>query len=327
MENANMAVVLPLALGIMLIALLTLVFLGQNLSKQKKRAQHRLRRLQGRFGSNTMITAERSIRLNTQEEGFLATLSGLLPQRDVLVNRLEQAGMKITLSQYAGLSAILALVMLAIMLLLNSAAVLSLLVSILTGAGVPHVLVGSRIKSRIAAFNKQFPEAIDLMVRGLKSGLPVNETIANVSVEVGDPIGGEFGRIVDEMRLGKTLEQSLWSASKRLDSPDFKFFITSLNVQRETGGNLGETLSNLSNILRSRQAMKLKINALSSEAKASAVIVGVLPFIMLGLIMMLNYDYGIILFTHPTAIIACISALVWMFIGIVVMVKMINFEA
>ena len=93
-------------------------------------------------------------------------------------------------------------------------------------------------------------------------------TMATVAAEIPAPTGEEFQRIIDQMRLGKTLEESLWDAADRLDTNDFKFFVTSLTVQRETGGNLGETLSNLSNILRQRQAMKLKVKALASEAKA-----------------------------------------------------------
>ena len=122
------------------------------------------------------------------------------------------------------------------------------------------------------------------------------------------------------------MEETLWDTANRLDTPEFKFFVISLSVQRETGGNLGETLSNLSHILRQRQQMKLKVRALSSEAKASAWIVGLLPFIMYGLILLLNPDYGMVLIEHPKGNMAAMIGLVWMVLGIGVMGKMTNLE-
>jgi tight adherence protein B len=198
--------------------------------------------------------------------------------------------------------------------------------AIILGLGLPHAFVGIKISKRTSAFTSQFPEAIDLMVRGLKSGLPVNETIASVAKELPAPTGVEFQRITDAMRLGKTLETALWDTADRLDTPDFKFFVISLVVQKETGGNLGETLENLSTILRSRQAMKLKVKALSSEAKASAWIVGCLPFIMEGVILVLNNEYAMGLFNNPQGQIAAVAGVIWMAIGILAMAKIVNFE-
>lgn len=327
MQDTNITVIL-FAAGLMVTVLFVVLFvLGRLLGKTQKQTRARLDGFKNRFTDTRTPTAQTaSIRINTQETGFGAQLSALLPRQDQLQNRLAKAGMEIELGRYATMCGAIGLLFTTLLLLAGFPALMSVAIGIIGGVGLPHFYVGRRITTRIERFTKQFPEAIDLMVRGLKSGLPVNECIANVGHELSAPTGTEFRKITDGMRLGKQLEEVLWETADRLDTPDFKFFVISLVVQRETGGNLGETLGNLSGILRQRQAMKLKIRAMSSEAKASAWIVGVLPFIMLGLIMLLNYDYGVILFTHPKAIVAGIGALIWMGIGMIVMAKMIKFE-
>ncbi len=327
MQDANVTVIIFGATTMVLVLLVVLFVLNRMLGKHQKQTQARLETFKNRF-SDSQSTAARtaSIRLNKEETGLGAKLSALLPRRDQVQLRLQKAGMDIELGRYAAICGAIAIGTATFLILAGFPAFMAFAGGIIAGIGLPHFYVGMRIKSRIERFTKQFPEAIDLMVRGLKSGLPVNECIANVGHELSAPTGTEFRKITDGMRLGKQLEDVLWETADRLDTPDFKFFVISLVVQRETGGNLGETLSNLSGILRQRQGMKLKIRAMSSEAKASAWIVGVLPFVMLGLIMLLNYDYGIILFTHPKAIVAGIGALIWMGIGMLVMGKMIQFE-
>jgi len=179
---------------------------------------------------------------------------------------------------------------------------------------------------RIKAFTAQFPDAIDQIVRGLKSGLPVTESIASVGREMADPVGAEFRQVSDSIKFGRSLEDTLWATAKRLDTPEFKFFVISLSVQRETGGNLAEALANLSDILRRRRQMKMKIKAMSSEAKASAIILGSLPFIMFGIIFAMSPDYEMQLFTDPRGQTMLIVGLFIMSIGIAVMNKMVRFE-
>ena len=328
MQDANLNIIM-LAGGLVgIIVVIALVILLRALGKGRKQTKSKLDRFNERFSEKAKLKGEqaRSIRLGQQQTGLAGALAGLLPRRDQITLRLGKAGMETDLSRYAMISGALGLGALLATLLLGSTLLVALFAGVIAGVGLPHIYVGRRIKSRMKRFTKQFPEAMDLIVRGLKSGLPVNECIANVGQELPAPTGVEFQKITDNMRIGKQLEEALWETADRLDSPDFKFFVISLVVQRETGGNLGETLGNLANILRQRQAMKLKIKALSSEAKASAWIMGLLPFIMLTLIMVMNYDYGIVLFTHPTAILAGIGALIWMGIGMLIMSKMISFE-
>ncbi|MFC3052499.1 type II secretion system F family protein [Kordiimonas pumila] len=328
MQSSNLEIIL-LGSGLVgIVLLMAVTFLTRALNSTRKQTRTRLDKFRTRFGERTRMKGDhaRSIRLNQQQTGLAGHIASLLPKRDQIQKRIAKAGLSTPLSRYATISGLLALFSALTIWLMGAPFVLSVLLGITVGAGLPHMVISNRIKSRTTRFTQQFPEAMDLMVRGLKSGLPVNECITNVAKELPAPTGVEFQKITDAMRLGKQLEEALWETADRLDTPDFKFFVISLVVQRETGGNLGETLGNLSNILRQRQAMKLKIKALSSEAKASAWIVGALPFIMLGLIMTMNYDYGIVLFTHPKAIIAGIGALLWMAIGMVIMAKMIRFE-
>ena len=140
--------------------------------------------------------------------------------------------------------------------------------------GLPHLVIGFLIKRRVNKFNSNFPDAIELMVRGLRSGLPITETLGIVAQEIGGPVGLEFRAVSDKMKIGRTMEAALQETADRLGTAEFQFFVITLAIQRETGGNLAETLSNLADVLRKRAQMKLKIRAMSSESKASAMIVG-----------------------------------------------------
>jgi tight adherence protein B len=164
------------------------------------------------------------------------------------------------------------------------------------------------------------------MVRGLRSGLPISETIGIVATEVPGPIGEEFRMVTDKVRIGKTMDEALLETAARLGTPEFQFFCITIAIQRETGGNLAETLANLANVLRSRTQMKLKIKAMSSEGKASAYIVGSLPFIVFSLVYMMNPIYLSGFFTDERLIIAGLGGLCWMGIGAFIMAKMIDFE-
>ena len=164
------------------------------------------------------------------------------------------------------------------------------------------------------------------MVRGLRSGLPITETLGIVASEIPGPVGIEFRMVADKMKIGRTMEAALQDTADRLGTAEFQFFVITLAIQRETGGNLAETLSNLADVLRKRAQMKLKIRAMSSESKASAYIVGSLPFIVFGLVWMMNPQYMGGFFTDQRLIVAGIGGMVWMGIGALIMAKMVNFE-
>lgn len=251
----------------------------------------------------------------------------VLPRPELLRQRLYQAGLEMPLVNYLlfGVAAMLVTVA-AVALVAHLSLLLAILIGIVVGVGLPHFFVGSLIGRRRGRFISLFPEAIDLMVRGLKSGLPITESIKTVSVEIADPVGIEFKRVVEQLALGKPIEEAMWLAAQRLDSPEFRFFVVSLSVQRETGGNLAETLENLADILRKRRQMKLKVRALSSEARASALILGSLPFVMFALIYAVNSRYISTLIVDPRGNIMLGVGLVWLFIGFAVMARMVRFE-
>ena len=198
-------------------------------------------------------------------EGYASTL---IPKPALLRKRLEMTGKEISLFKYAIISlGIVALV--AIVLMFRGAPFfLSLLLGMFFGLGGPHFVVGKMIKRRVSKFTTNFPDAIELMVRGLRSGLPITETLGIVASEIPGPVGIEFRMVSDKMKIGRTMEVALQETADRLGTPEFQFFVITLAIQRETGGNLAETLSNLADVLRKRAQMKLKIRAMSSESKA-----------------------------------------------------------
>lgn len=250
-----------------------------------------------------------------------------LPNRAQLRLRLQRAGLAMSLGRYATITVGVGLVATAILkLLISLPLMLAVLIGIAAGVILPHWTVKFLIARRTLRFQQLFPEAIDLMVRGLRSGLPISETIVNVGEEMSEPVGAEFRTVADAVRLGATLDDALWETARRIDIAEFRFFTISLSVQRQTGGNLGETLANLSDILRKRLAMKLKVKAMSSEARASAYIIGSLPFVMIGILLVMSPDYVMALFTDPRGLMMVGVGVVMILIGAGVMYKMVRFE-
>jgi tight adherence protein B len=188
------------------------------------------------------------------------------------------------------------------------------------------MVIGRMGRKRVAGFIGLFPEAIDLMVRALRSGLPISEAVIMASHEIGDPIGAEFRSIEAGMRLGRDLESLLWDIAKRIDAPEFRFFIIALSVQRETGGNLAETLSNLGDVLRRRRTMRLKARAMASEARASTMILGSLPVLVTIILFLTSPGYIMPLFGDIRGLMLVGIALGMLGTGIFIMVRMAKFE-
>jgi tight adherence protein B len=256
-------------------------------------------------------------------EGAFSTL---IPKPALMRRRLEQTGKDISLGKYAMASMGLGLFVAALLMIKSAPFMLAFFVGLFVGVAVPHFVIGFLIKRRINKFNSNFPDAIELMVRGLRSGLPITETLGIVANEITGPVGIEFRSVADKMKIGKTMEAALQETSDRLGTAEFQFFVITLAIQRETGGNLAETLSNLADVLRKRAQMKLKIRAMSSESKASAYIVGSLPFVVFTLVWMINPQYMGGFFEDQRLIVAGLGGLTWMGIGVFIMAKMVNFE-
>jgi tight adherence protein B len=298
---------------------------GPSASKNVKR---RMELIKERHGDSIAGNAQAQIRKLFAErtsrlEGYASTL---IPKPALLRQRLEQTGKDISLGKYAmiclGVTALITIGLAS----RGAPILLSLLVGIFFGVGGPHFVIGKMIKRRINKFNSNFPDAIELMVRGLRSGLPITETLGIVASEIQGPVGVEFRMVVDKMKIGRTMEVALQDTADRLGTAEFQFFVITLAIQRETGGNLAETLSNLADVLRKRAQMKLKIRAMSSESKASAYIVGSLPFVVFTLVWMINPHYMGGFFSDQRLEVAGIGGIIWMGIGAMIMAKMVNFE-
>ncbi len=245
---------------------------------------------------------------------------------EALALRLHKTGKGWTLTQYVYASLGLWLGVAFLIFINTGSLILGLGAGLFFGAGIPHFMVGRAIGKRAKKFVAKFPDALELLVRGLRSGLPITETISVVASELPGPVGEEFKLVTDRMKVGRTMDEALQETSNRLDMAEFSFFCITLAIQRETGGNLAETLANLAEVLRKRAQMKLKISAMSSESKASAYIVGSLPFIVFALIYSINPKYLGEFFVDERLIIAGLGGLTWLGIGAFIMAKMVAFE-
>ncbi|MES2289539.1 MAG: type II secretion system F family protein [Pseudomonadota bacterium] len=322
----NMLPLLVMVLGLVgTLALMAFAFAGPSAEKAKAR---RLTALRDRYSSSAGAVVEAQMRrIQANRATRMDGVAGrILPNPEQLQKRLAMTGKTWTPSQYLMASAGTFVVVTLLIYLKSKSLPLGLALGGAMGLGIPHFVVGHLIKKRVNQFTKRFPDAIELLVRGLRSGLPISETLNVVGAEVPGPVGVEFRAVSDKIKIGRTMDAALQETADRLGTPEFQFFVITIQIQRETGGNLAETLSNLAGVLRSRAQMKLKIKAMSSESKASAYIIGALPFIVFGLIYTINDHYMQQFFTNPKLIATGLGAGCWMGVGAFVMSRMISFE-
>jgi tight adherence protein B len=192
--------------------------------------------------------------------------------------------------------------------------------------GLPRWVLGMLVSGRQKKFSNQLADAIDVIVRGVKSGLPLNQCMRIIAAESPEPLRAEFQALVDSSAMGVPIDQSLQRMYDRMPLPEVNFFSIVLIIQQKTGGNLSESLGNLSSVLRARKLMKEKVKALSSEAKASAMIIGSLPLIVMTMVYFTRPTYIMILFTDPTGNLILLGAATMMSLGVFVMNKMVNFK-
>ncbi len=299
------------------------------LSDESSAIDKRLARVEGQSkrSIDTRDRALNSVR-STKDSSipFIDKLAKLLPNPKKLRARLMATGKNISLGEYLLMNALSVALFYMGVNLAGASEALVLPLSFILGLGVPHAVTGFMVSRRIKKFLANFPEAIDTMCRGIRSGLPITESIGAVGREMPDPVGIEFHRISDGVRMGKTLEDSMWEVAQRIDTPEFRFLIIAMAIQKETGGNLAETLGNLAELIRKRRQLRLKVKAMSSEAKASAMIIGSLPFIMFLLLSVVNPDYVGVLIYEPKGHMLLGGGLAWMSLGWGVMIKMTHFE-
>ncbi|MDD2868838.1 type II secretion system F family protein [Neomegalonema sp.] len=240
---------------------------------------------------------------------------------------LERAGVPQSVLGYMGIFVGVALAALAVLILVMKVSPLVSLASLpVTLYFLPRWWLKRMIAKREKKFIEEFPNAIDVLVRGVRTGLPVNDGLKLIGREMQQPVAGEFQRLVDSFTVGVSMEDGLKRMYDRLPLAEVNFFSIVLIIQKQTGGNLAEALTNLSTVLRDRKKLKNKIKALSSEAKASAAIIGSLPF-LLGLVLyFMSPEYIALLFTEELGNILLGIGLFWMGLGIFVMQQMIAID-
>ncbi|MEH3104115.1 MAG: type II secretion system F family protein [Sphingomonas phyllosphaerae] len=317
-------ILLILAAG-MTLGLFVFALAGPSTQKAGARRLAVLRERHVAAPTNTIEAQMRRITGRSATRADLA-MTRILPNAAELRKRLSMTGKAWTVGQYGIAAGTIAVVTLLLLLVQGVTVLIALPVGMMLGAMIPHVTVAFLIKRRVTAFIAKFPDAIELLVRGLRSGLPISETMQVVAAEVPGPVGEEFRSVSDKMRIGRGMDVALQETADRLMTAEFQFFVITIAIQRETGGNLAETLQNLATVLRQRGQMKLKIKAMSSESKASAYIIGSLPFIVFALIYSINPPYMQTFFSDARLSIAAVGGLIWMSIGAFIMSRMVSFE-
>lgn len=243
-----------------------------------------------------------------------------------LAAKLKQAGLATSVRTFWIISAVLGVIAFLGPLVFGLNLLMALGAAVVFGLGLPRWVVGFLGKSRRKKFSSHFADAVDVIVRGIKSGLPVHDCFKIIARESPAPLGGEFQTLVEGLGVGLTLQQALEKMYERMPTPELKFFAIVIGIQQKTGGNLAEALGNLSVVLRARKMMGEKIKALSSEATASAGIIGALPPAVMILVSVTTPAYMGKLFTDPRGQFMLLIAVMMMSLGVFVMKRMISFK-
>lgn len=317
-------------LGVLVMTMILFFLLYFATDARTRRRERRITELRERTliatGSGELESAANAVR--REKESSLDTLTKrFVPKPDQLRLRLKRTGRNISIGKF-GVYIFITGIFLGFLAwrIFGFSPAVSIAVAFGAGLWLPHTYIGMMISRRQNAFSTNFPEGLDVVVRGLRAGLPIAESVVNASSEVAEPVKTIYSEISDAVNLGQNLEDAIADAAKVMDTSELKFFAICLSVQRETGGNLAETLTNLAEILRKRRQMKLKIKAMSSEARASAYILGSLPFIMFGLLYLVNQPYVMVLFNDPRGLFLVGLGATSMATGVGIMWKMVNFE-
>jgi tight adherence protein B len=249
-------------------------------------------------------------------------------KKTALRHRLERAGLEVTPRNYWIASAVCGLLIgLSIWLTAPTLTIIVPLLGMFVGMlGLPRWILARLTRRRQNKFLDEFANAMDIIVRGVKSGLPLGECLGIIARESPEPIGSEFGDLVEQQRVGVPLADAFERMMLRMPLPEVRFFAIVVGIQAQTGGNLSEALGNLSGVLRDRKRLQAKVRALSAEAKASAAVLGSLPIIVMALVYITTPSYIAILWTTKIGQFLLVAAGTWMTCGILIMKKMINFK-
>ncbi|MEM8744224.1 MAG: type II secretion system F family protein [Pseudomonadota bacterium] len=324
-QLVELAVIFIAALSVGGIAyVLIMPFLSGERTKGKRIASV----AQGRSVATARGVAEAVSTRKTQVEDVLKELEAKQKskKRTTLKQRIRQSGLNIPVNSFYIASFLCGCVICGTLFLTGSSPLVAGL-SFLAGAiGLPRLVLSRLAKRRQGRFVKEFANSIDIIVRGIKTGLPLNDCLKIISEESAEPVRGEFVEIVEQQSVGVPLAKAFERMFDRMPLQEVNFFAIVIAIQQQTGGNLAEALENLSKVLRDRHRLDAKVQAFSAEAKTSALIVGSLPICVIVALSMLNPKYIMLLWTEEIGKMMIMCSAVWMLIGVLVMRKMINFD-
>jgi tight adherence protein B len=301
----------------------------------QKKAESRVNRVKSAETDRVKVKAarDRVQELSKRRKSVQDSLKGIEKRQQEknkkalsLKSRLSQAGLAITPGRFYLFSIFFGVFVLLVAFLAGAPLAVTLGLPFAAAFGLPRWILGFLIKRRQNKFLDEFPNALDVITRSIRSGLPLNDAIRLVASEAREPVKSEFLRVVESQQVGLSMPEACARMTTNLPLQEVNFFAIVIAIQSQAGGNLAEALGNLSKVLRERKKMKAKVQALSMEAKASAVIIGALPFIVATLVYLTSPQYIMILFTDPRGHLILAGAGIWMSIGIFVMRNMINFD-
>lgn len=302
------------------------VFLYPQLSGEKKAEERRSSIARPEPKTRSADRVQRSKR--DQVESSLKEVEARNKEKSKvpLGTRITQAGLEWSEQKFLVISGMLGLFAFAMTVMFGGGLLAGAGLAFAAGFGLPRWILGFLKKRREDAFLKALPDAVDVIVRGIKAGLPLFDSLRVVAADAPEPLRSEFNAIIETQTIGMPLGEACARLYERMPLPEANFFGIVIAIQQKSGGNLSEALGNLSKVLRDRKKMKEKIQAMSMEAKASAGIIGSLPPIVMLLVYMSTPDYISLLWTHETGRLMLAGCVLWMSCGIFVMKKMINFD-
>lgn len=293
------------------------------------RADKRIKALKGdiRAGrAEADASRQRDSRRKMVQQVLKQTEAANAKKRVPLQTQLFQAGMKVSKRDYIRNVIILGVIIFAICFVLQVPILFAGVFGVAGSYLLGRFYIGRRRKKFQSAFLEELPNAVEAIVRGVKSGLPLNDTVRLVAREAKEPVRSEFARVLDQQAVGKSMTEAVQILFERVPLPEVNFFVVVISVQQQAGGNLSEALGNLARVLRNRKKMKAKVKAMSSEAKASAGIIGSLPFVVAILVTLTTPAYLVPLFTTTTGQIWLGVAAAMLSMGVFVMNRMVQFD-
>lgn len=318
---------LPLAAGLIGIAVAAVAYVAVlPLLGGQRRASKRLKSI----GVTASGAAVRGVAVNRREQ-VAKTLSEIEAKAKnantaTLELKLARAGLSWTKRTFYTVSGASAAILGLLLFIVTDSPVAAAGAAFAGGFGVPAWLLRHLRLRRIAKFNKELPNAVDVVVRGIRTGIPVGDCFRMVSREAEEPVRSEFRTVIETQAMGLSLGEAVSRLFERVPTAEVNFFAIVINIQQQSGGNLSEALNNLSVVLRDRAKMRGKVQAMSMEAKASASIIACLPFGVAGITTLTSPDYISLLWTTDVGTIALVGAAIWMSIGVFTIKKMIAFD-